>query len=234
MAGYQEHISVSGFLGVVYGAAAVFGFGFSVVQGILAAVFTWVAGMLPDLDSETGKPVREVFSLLAAAAPLTMMPRLLEWGGDTETAMLLAVVTYIVVRYGGAVLVNKMAVHRGMFHSIPALLIVTQLTFLAYKSDAISVRVVMAGGAALGFLSHLLLDELYSVEWTGIRLKLNQAAGSAVKLFGNNLYANIVAYALLATVTYTTLVDVGILNSLGPDHLQGLIHAKGPEGLQIP
>jgi hypothetical protein len=62
MAGYRTHVSVSGLLGIAYGAAAAYFFGtmFTPVQGALAGVLTWVAGMLPDVDSDSGKPVRGV------------------------------------------------------------------------------------------------------------------------------------------------------------------------------
>lgn len=215
MAGYREHISVSGLLGVGYGAAATFALGFSPVQGTLAGVLTWVAGMLPDLDSESGKPIREISSLLAAIVPLAMMGRLLEWGGDPEGAMLVAVGVYAGIRYGGSYLLRKLSVHRGMFHSIPALLIAAEATFLAYKSDAMPVKLLMAGGVGLGFFSHLLLDELYAVEWTGIRLRLNKFAGSALKLVGKSFVPNVVTYALLMVLTYAALVDAGLLE--GPD-----------------
>ena len=123
MAAYKEHISVSGFLGAVYGLVATFAFGFSPVQGALAGCLAWFAGMLPDLDSQSGKPIREVFSLLAALAPRVMMQWLYHWAGSAEGAMLLAVLLYVVIRYGGAFVLSKLAVHRGMFHSVPALLI---------------------------------------------------------------------------------------------------------------
>ncbi len=209
MAGYREHISVSGMLGVTYGAASVFGFGFTPVQGVIAGCLTGVAGMIPDLDSQTGKPVREMFSLIAAAAPMVMMERLLVWGGNVETAMLLGFALYVAIRYGGATVLGYCSVHRGMFHSIPTMLIAAELTFLAYKSDSLSVKFLMALGVALGVLSHLILDELYSVQWSGVRIKLNKAAGSAFKMFGKNLAANAVTYALLATCTYAALVDLG-------------------------
>lgn len=225
MAGYREHISVSGLLGVGYGAGAWYAFGFSPVQGALAGTLTWFAGMLPDLDSETGKPVREIFGLLAAAAPVVLMPRLLQWGQDPETAMLLAILLYAGIRGGGAMVLGKLAVHRGMFHSIPALLIAAELTFLGYKSDSLSVRLLMAGGVALGFFSHLLLDELYSVEWTGIRLRLNQAAGSALKLFGKSFLPNVVCYGLLCALTYFTLIDVGLLER--PSKPAGILQRAG-------
>ncbi|MFO0999054.1 MAG: metal-dependent hydrolase [Planctomycetaceae bacterium] len=52
-------------------------------------------------------------------------------------------------------------VHRGMFHSIPALIIASEVTFLAYHSSDMKVRILMAIGTGLGFLSHLVLDEMY-------------------------------------------------------------------------
>lgn len=211
MAGYREHISVSGILGVGYGAGATFALGFTPVQGALAGLLTWVAGMLPDLDSQSGKPVREIFSLVAAVAPFVMMRHMQEWAGDPETALLFAVLLYAGIRYGAASVLGRISVHRGMFHSIPALLIAAELTFLGYKSDSNAVKLLMGGGVAVGFLSHLILDELYSVEWTGIRLRLNQAAGSAIKLVGRKFVPNVVTYALLLVVTYATLVSIGVV-----------------------
>lgn len=213
MAGYRTHISVSGALGVVYGASAAYFFDstFTPVQGALAGVLTWVAGMLPDVDSDSGKPVREVFGLLAAVTPFAMMGHLLEWGGNAEGAMLLAIAVYAAIRYGGSALLSKLSVHRGMFHSIPAMIIAADLAFLAYKSDSNVVKLLMAVGVALGFFSHLLLDEIYAVEWSGVRLKLNKFAGSAIKLTGNRLIPNVFTYSLLMVMTYAALVQSGVV-----------------------
>lgn len=212
MAGYREHISVSGLLGICYGLVATYAFKFTPVQAVLAGCLTWVAGMLPDLDSDSGKPVREMFGLAAAIAPLVLMQYLQKWAGNPETALLAAVLIYATIRYAGALVFGKFSVHRGMFHSIPALLIAAELTFLAYKSDSLGVKLLMAGGVAVGFLSHLVLDEFYSVEWTGIRLRLNKSAGSALKLFGRNYFANLFAYSLLAGLTYLALVNGGVIH----------------------
>ncbi|VAX41994.1 hypothetical protein MNBD_PLANCTO02-2803 [hydrothermal vent metagenome] len=212
MAAYREHISVSGLCGVAYGVTAVYLMDFTPTQGILAGVLTWIAGMLPDLDSDTGKPIREVFSLLAASAPFVMMHHLLEWGrNDPEKVMLFAVLMYAGIRYGLASFLSKISVHRGMFHSVPALFIAAELTFLAYKSDSIMVRTLMAGGVGIGFFSHLLLDEIYSVQWNGIRIRLNKAAGSAIKLIGKNFAANALTYGLLFFLTYLSLMKIGLI-----------------------
>lgn len=230
MAGYREHISVSGALGIVYGLVGTFCLGFTGVQGALAASLVWVSGMLPDLDSQTGKPVREAFSLIAAVTLMMVMQRLWEWGGDAETAMLLAIGLYAAIRYGGAFVLGKLAVHRGMFHSVPMLLIVTELMFLGYKSDSVNVRLLMAVGVAVGFASHLALDEMYSVAWTGLRLKLNQAAGSALKFVGNGFMPNLVTYGLLSALTYLILVDAGLLHAPPAQHFPAFFRQAVEEG----
>ena len=211
MAGYREHISVSGMCGACYGAAAVLLMGFTPEQAGLAAMLTWLAGMLPDLDSDSGKPIQEVFSLAAAAVPLVMMRRLFRWAGSTEGALLAAALIYAAVRYGAAALLKRVSVHRGMFHSLPAMLIAAEAAFLAFGTDEWRVRLLLAGGVAIGFLSHLVLDELYSVQWDGVRVKLAKSAGSALKWVSNDFTANTFTFALLMLLTYIILVDIGLI-----------------------
>ena len=132
MAGYREHITVSGTLGLAYGFAAAGMFAFSITQSMIAGILTWVAGMLPDLDSTTGRPVRELFGLTAALAPLLLLQHTSKLGISGDRAMLFALLLYGAVRYGGATVLGKLTVHRGMFHSIPALIIAAEITFLCY------------------------------------------------------------------------------------------------------
>ena len=217
MAGYKTHITVSGALGVGYGTAGVLLAGFTPVEGALAGVLTWFSGMLPDLDSASGRPVREVFSLLAAFAPFAMMGHLMEWSHHSyEVTTLLAVILYVAIRYGGKSVLNRSAVHRGMFHSIPAMLITAEIAFLGFRGSSLGVKLFMAGGAAIGFFSHLVLDEIYAVEWNGAHVRLNKFAGSAVKFVGNRFLPNVLTYSLLLVLTYAALVQARIIQSPGP------------------
>lgn len=207
-------------LGIAYGACSTLVFGFSIEQGVLSACLAWIGGMLPDLDSETGKPVQEIFGAVAALAPLVLMHRLLQLGNDPDRVLLIGVALYAGVRYGGSSLLGWLSVHRGMFHSVPALLIAAELVYLGYPAIDHNVKLLMALAVAVGFLSHLLLDELYSVEWTGSRIRLNKAAGSALKFVGRSFLPNAFTYSLLFFLTYTSLVQAGVL--------------KGPDGLNVP
>ncbi|MGQ0633088.1 MAG: metal-dependent hydrolase [Planctomycetaceae bacterium] len=231
MANYQTHLTVSGMLGVTYGLAASLTGPFNGVQGALAGCLTGIAGMLPDLDSESGRPVREVFGAVAAVAPLLLMNRLEAWGGGREQAMLLAVLVYVTIRYGAANVLKLVAVHRGMFHSIPAMLIAAELTFLTYQHPDVRVKLLMATGVGLGFTSHLLLDEIYSVTWNGVMVRVKASASSALKLMGKDWSANIIAYGLLFTLSYALLVDGGLLKTVPrrPGLWHGFPHAvNGP------
>jgi hypothetical protein len=217
MAAYREHITVSGLLGAFYGGAGVIGLGFHPIQGAIAGCLCWVAGMIPDLDSQSGRPIRELFSLTAALAPAVMMQHLHALGGNTERAMFLALLLYAFVRYGCATLVGKLSVHRGMFHSIPALFIAAEVTFLSYKSGDTNVKFFMAGAVAIGFLSHLALDEMYSVQWHGGVVKLSKSAGSAMKMIGKHFWPNAFTYGLLGFLTYAVLVKTELATLPGEE-----------------
>lgn len=215
MAAYREHITVSGILGVAYACAAVLLFGYSLAQAAIVAVLTWVAGMLPDLDSESGRPIRELSGVVAAFAPLLLLHNAQAVGVNGDRAMLFAIIAYATAKYGGAFLLGKLTVHRGMFHSVPALLIASELTFLVYHSDEFRVRVLMAVGVGIGFLSHLVLDEMYSVQWDGVKVRLAKSSGSAMKFFGTEALPNGVTMGLLLCLTYATLVEAEIVRDPG-------------------
>lgn len=218
MANFREHITVSSMLGLSYGLGGVMGYGFSPVQGLLAACLTGLSGMLPDLDSDGGRPVREMFGLLGAVAPLLVVNRVIAFlglTGDPETIMLLIVMLYVAIKYGGAEIISRISVHRGMFHSLPALIIAAEGVFLAYPSPRLDVRLFVAGGVAVGFLSHLMLDELYSVQVKGARLGLKKSSGTALKWSGEEMIPNVVAFTLMATLSYAVFEESGWLDQQG-------------------
>jgi membrane-bound metal-dependent hydrolase YbcI (DUF457 family) len=207
MAGYRTHISVSGGLGAAYGAAAVEPLGFTTETAVLAAGLTMVGGMLPDLDSSSGVPVREMFGLAAVVLPLTMVPRLYEMHVSQEGILATLLFGYVAIRYGASRVFKRFTVHRGMFHSIPAMLVAGLIVYLGYQSPYRPVRFLFAAGVMIGFLSHLILDELYSVDFRGLRIKFNQFAGSAIKFVSPSFIATTVCYVLLGSLLYLAYLD---------------------------
>lgn len=206
MAGFRTHITVSTMFGIGYGAAAVAPLGFTAETAFLAAGVTAVGGMLPDLDSDTGVPVRELSGVSAAGIPVLLVPRLEESGMSMDGMLATLGFLYLLIRYGLAFVLRRVSVHRGMFHSIPAMLIFGLLVYLEYHGG-MRTRLLLAGGVMLGFLSHLVLDELYSVDFNGVRLRLNQFAGSALKFASPSWIATCVCYGILTGLGFLAYLD---------------------------
>jgi hypothetical protein len=216
MASYRGHLMFSSVLGAAYGGAAVGLWDLDWGPVFLGAGLTTIGGLLPDLDSDSGVPVRELFSLAAVVVPVLLFNRLkqLHLNGHEFTSEQLLVIlagVYLFIRFGLSGLFKRVTVHRGMFHSIPAILIAGLLVFLAYENSEPNslVRYYLAGGVMLGFLSHLVLDELYSVNFMGVAVKLNKYAGSALKFRSPSATATGLTYALLGGLLFLAWSDLG-------------------------
>lgn len=206
MAGFYTHVSTSAAVGIIYGGAAVDPLGFNADTGFLAAGLTALGGMLPDLDSDSGKPIRELSALAAATVPLLLAPRLTANGVQPEGVLTTIGFLYLIIRYLGAYLLKRLTVHRGMFHSIPAMLIAGLLIYLEYHGP-LRTRLLLAGGIMVGFLSHLILDEVYSVDFNGVRINLKPSAGSALKFFSPSITACCVCYGILGGLGFLAYLD---------------------------
>jgi hypothetical protein len=82
---------------------------------------------------------------------------------------------------------------------------------LIFVNEGNRIALAMAGGILIGFVSHLLLDEIYAVDFRGLKPKLNQFAGSALKLFSKNTAATVVTWAILLFLSYRVAVVEGYL-----------------------
>lgn len=209
MAAFREHIMFSTVLGVGY-AVGLKTMGYEPSHALLAGGLCGVAGMLPDLDSDSGKPVREMFGFLATVAALIFYHRL-GTADDQEYRLLLAACLYLFIRFGFSYIFKQLTVHRGMCHSIPAALIAGLSTFLIFSNMDHKGSLAMSGGVLIGFLSHLLLDEIYAVGFNGLKLKVNQFAGSAMKFTSKSRPATLVCWFLLAILSYRVAVTEGVL-----------------------
>jgi hypothetical protein len=207
MAGFRTHITVSTSLGVAYGAAGYFYAGLPDGVCLLATGLCSVSGMLPDLDSDSGVPLRESLAFAAAVVPMLMIPRWRTLGFTPEHMVLVGSLFYLAIRFGVGKLLKKYTVHRGMFHSIPAALIATELAFLLYSRKDINLRYYVAAAVAAGFMSHLILDEIWSVGVKHGQIALKKSFGTAVKFWSDSRWANFSCYAKLAILSFFVFHD---------------------------
>lgn len=204
MAGFKTHIATSTLLGIGYGAAAHFHYAVPVDQCLLAGGLCSVSGMLPDLDSDNSVPIKESLAFAAAVVPMLLVDRFRQAGMSTDAIVLTAGVLYLLIRFAFGAFLKSYTRHRGMFHSIPAALIFAELVYLACDCPDNSIRLFKAGGVMVGFLSHLILDEIWAVQISG-GIRLKSSFGTALKLWDKVWWANISTYAKLIALSWIIL-----------------------------
>jgi hypothetical protein len=221
MASYRGHLALAAPLGVVYGSLTLLEPKPDWGPGVLAAGFTTLGGLMPDLDSDSGVPVRELFGIMSAVVAGLAYHPLRKLGWPLEQAFVGVAFTYFFVRYVVASVFRRFTAHRGMFHSIPALVIAGLATYLSYPSSDAGMRLYFAGGVMVGFLSHLVLDEIYAIDFNGLRFKQNQFAGTAFKFTSPSWSATATTYLIAGSLAYVAWNG-------------GLTHVHWPGQLQKP
>jgi hypothetical protein len=197
MASWRGHLTFSTALGAAYGGLAVWKVGIEWPIAGVGGLLTALAGLLPDLDSDSGVPVRELFGLAGAFLPMFLLREAGVMGLSPEETLLAFAGLYFGIRYGLAECFRHLTVHRGMFHSVPAMMIVGLMVFVGYRHPEPMQRIFLSVGAMLGFLSHLVLDEFCAVNLRGVVPKLNSFAGSALKMRSKSILATGVTYTLM-------------------------------------
>jgi len=210
MADFKTHMTVSTATGAVL-AFAGYKAGMNIDTCAVAGTLCSVSGMLPDLDSDSGRPLREATALSAAVVPMLMVERLQRLQLNHDTMVLIAIIAYIAIRFLMAEMFRRYTVHRGMWHSLPAAATCGMLAFLVVSSEDIGVRIFKTSAVVLGFLSHLILDEVWSVDFKRGSYKFKSSFGTALKLWGNRRSASIGAYGMLLLVSFLVYQDQGYM-----------------------
>lgn len=217
MADFNTHMMVSTLAGAAYGFGG-YQIGMPLTTSILAGGLCSVSGMLPDLDSESGRPLREATTLAAAVIPMLMVERFQRLGLNPESMVLAAACVYFLIRFVLTEIFRRYTVHRGMWHSIPAAVVVGMISFLVMSTDDISLRMFKTFAVVLGFISHLILDEIWSVEFRKGSYQFKTSFGTALKLWGSSPWANYAVYGKLIMLAYLVYHDDGFMSRFGsPD-----------------
>ncbi|GLS89961.1 membrane protein [Psychromonas marina] len=189
-----------------------------------------IGGLLPDIDSDNSTSLDIIFNLFAFSAVLIMLryvsTDIVSAAGIRRFSLIeliaLPILTYAIMKYVIRPIFEKITVHRGSCHSLLFLLLMALITtHLVWRlTSQVSEQTILIAWLAGGFIFlggviHLLLDELYSVDLSNIRIK--RSFGSALKLaeFKNKTITllTIIAIAGLAytapppTETLTTLTN---------------------------
>lgn len=201
------HITGSSLVGAGYAVAAWSVGGMPPMTCALAGGLCASAGMLPDLDSGSGSSLKESVAFAAALVPLLMISRLQQLGLPMEGIILAGAAVYLALRFGMTWLLENHSAERGMFHSLPAAVIAGQVAFLAYCSDDPLRRYFVASAVVIGFLTHLVLDEIWAVKEGHFGPKHKQAFGTALKFHGSEGWSNLLSYVLVVVLGVLAVGD---------------------------
>ena len=150
-------------------------------EGLTLTVAGTVGGILPDIDLKVSWPSRLLFTLLGGVVALVWLFANVERLTALEL-WLAAVGLFLVVRYPLHWAFHSLTVHRGALHSLAAAAMAGLVTAAAAErllgADA-ALSWLIAAFLAGGYVLHLVLDELYSVDFTGMKIK--RSFGSALK-----------------------------------------------------
>jgi len=196
MANFTTHIGVGT---VVAGALATLTLAADVVapENLVAVTLAGVLGsVLPDIDLKESRPSRAMFAGLAVLFSFVV---LFHFAMKLSVAEMLVIwlATLVTVRYGLHTLFHRLSAHRGIWHSLLAGVFVSVVTAIAYYrvlGRPEGVAWLAAGFMFIGYLTHLVLDEIYSVDVMDRRIKAS--FGTALKVIDTRHWGSSAAMAV--------------------------------------
>lgn len=212
VADFKTHITASTIAGAGYGYWGSATQGMPLESSLVAFGLCSVSGMLPDLDSDSGVPLRETTMFASAVIPMLMLQRFRNLGMTPESMVLAAGLIYVLLRFVIAEFFKRYTVHRGMWHSIPAALSAGLLAYLIMPSQEETIRIYKTLAVVLGFMIHLILDEIWSINFRGGRFRLKKSFGTALKFWGSRPWSNVSVYAKLALLLYLAYHDTNVID----------------------
>jgi hypothetical protein len=208
MANFKTHIG----WGVVIGVGAVI---FGLIYSMLSAgtMVGWVflaviiGSLLPDLDMDEGLPFQILFGLMGVGAAGLFFYVAYQGGErDWKYLAIISALAFAIMRFVIGYIFKKFTDHRGMFHSIPAVVLsgLTAIWLMHWLSVQENQELLIGLAVALGYLGHLVLDEIYaSVNLSGYSLLPKKSLGSALKLYSSSKITTLIFYILILILALT-------------------------------
>jgi membrane-bound metal-dependent hydrolase YbcI (DUF457 family) len=222
VANYATHISGSAISsGLLASSLSIVNI-FSATEIVIIWIVGAISGILPDIDSDSSKAHQHVFTflgILASFGCVTLfrgLPLFQMW------AMMFS--CFVLVKFVVMKIFASVTHHRGLFHSIlAAILFALSGAWLSLNYWTKSPDFAWAIGISIlcGYLTHLFLDECYSVDLSNNEIK--RSFGTALKpLSLKNSFGSII-FAAASFFFYTDLPT--------PQKLESAIFSESNKGL---
>ena len=170
MPSFRVHIGVSAFIGLAGAAVGITDQAWSHPVAMVAGLAGALGGLLPDLDADEGRPLRTVGIFVSLFLSIGLLYVLLWQNLSPGQVILTGAALLFVFNSAGIGAFKTLTRHRGMFHSLPAVLVWgAALAIVAFPLGRPAALRLAAVGAA-GYLSHLILDAVFSLSLKTLKL----------------------------------------------------------------
>jgi len=201
LANFQTHFNVASFVSAV-GAGTIYYSGL-VDKSDATLLFTGgiIGGILPDIDSDNSTPTKIMQYIFANLISFFILFKYIGHYpiGNLILIWLLSFIGSLFLFH----LFNKFTSHRGMFHSIPAGLIFwfsfSLLFYYVFKFNYL-ISWYFGMFIFLGYITHLVLDEIYSVDLSGGKIK--KSFGTAFKLWSKDKTSTLIFYIVMLVLFF--------------------------------
>ncbi|MBL0721916.1 MAG: metal-dependent hydrolase [Sulfurovum sp.] len=150
----------------------------------LSAFFLGTLGsLMPDMDSNYSKSIKVSFTMISILFTMLLVSMKSQYYSLIEL-LIISIAIFSAIRFGVIELLRGVSKHRGMFHSIPVALIWGMATAIIsnvfFKFNPL-ISWIYGFMIIIGYITHLTLDEIYSVDLANKKIK--KSFGTALKLF---------------------------------------------------
>jgi hypothetical protein len=205
MANFSTHLAVASVGGGLCATVALAGQAAPPNYMVALTLACAIGGILPDIDLEKAMPSRMLFTALAIVVAFASVFSLSRKFSILELwAIWLGV--FALVRFAVFYAFHKRTRHRGVFHSLLAgafFMALTAVVFDHVFGEPSALAWMTGLFVLIGFVIHLVLDEIYSVDIEGAAIK--KSFGTALKIFDHHsLRASALMAVALAGVYFAT------------------------------
>lgn len=198
MANFKQHFQYGITSSLIAATIGHTQFDLSLERSATAFIIGVIASIAPDFDHPTSTPGDFLFNCLAIILPIMVIDQYFNTDiFQLEHWILLMTIGYLSIKCLLRAAFDKITVHRGIFHSIPAIILCGQCIFLLFFHFPLKDRIVITVIAMIGYFTHLIADEIYAVDWRGKKIRLKKSLGSALDLGNFDEHATWFAYILM-------------------------------------
>jgi hypothetical protein len=183
-----------------------------VIAGVIGSIF-------PDIDLKTSRPSKFMRIFLMLAISMLSFTILEKYNKEilniinfsTEYIVFVNTAIAVVISFITIKIIENIMEHRGIVHSVPfaiisAIILFESVNFIktSYNFENLN-SLMIAILFFIGFIVHLILDEMFSVDLLGARIK--KSFGTALKIVDRK---NLIGTAIIYTIIVVYVIEKNI------------------------